>query len=132
MEHRLAQKLADKANKRRRGRGEAIAPVQIETVQVDYNDFDLNGDAYERVEAALDGKDVGLLVNNVGIGYEFPMWFHEVSDDRMEKMLRLNVSSVAYMTRIVLPGMVERKRGSILNISSRCVLLLFVRVVPSP
>lgn len=37
---------------------------------------------------------------------------------QVKSLLELNVTSTVYMTRIVLPGMVERKKGAIVNLSS--------------
>merc|ERR1711934_125659 len=62
--------------------------------------------------------DVGVLVNNVGISYEYPEYFAELSDDRVQKLIDLNVVATTWMTKFILPGMLERKRGVILSISS--------------
>jgi 17beta-estradiol 17-dehydrogenase / very-long-chain 3-oxoacyl-CoA reductase len=61
---------------------------------------------------------VGVLVNNVGISYPYTQYFHELDDERVEQLMTLNVHSTTWMTRIVLPGMISRKRGSIVNIGS--------------
>merc|ERR1712048_256195 len=56
--------------------------------------------------------------NNVGMSYDFPQFFTELTDSKVASLLKLNVESVTNMTRIVLPGMEKRSRGAIVNISS--------------
>jgi NADP-dependent 3-hydroxy acid dehydrogenase YdfG len=61
--------------------------------------------------------DIDLLLNNAGLalGLE-PAW--EVDLDDWETMVDTNVKGVMYATRAVLPGMVARNRGHIINIGS--------------
>lgn len=40
----------------------------------------------------------------------------------MKALLELNVNSTVWMTRLALPGMVERKRGAIVNFASAAAL----------
>lgn len=67
----------------------------------------------ERVasDAGLD-----LLVNNAGFGTIGE--FLKLDPDREEEEVRLNVIALQRLTRAALPGMVERKRGAIINVSS--------------
>uniref|UniRef100_A0A667HKX8 Very-long-chain 3-oxoacyl-CoA reductase n=1 Tax=Lynx canadensis TaxID=61383 RepID=A0A667HKX8_LYNCA len=60
------------------------------------------------------------IMNNVGVSYEYPEYFLDVPDldNTIKKLINVNVLSVCKMTRLVLPGMVERSKGAILNISS--------------
>lgn len=96
---------------------ERCPKVEVETLQVDFATF---GDAASlaKVHACLDAKDVGVLVNNVGRSYDHPMYYEELPEDEVRLLNQLNVTSVAHMTHIVLPGMKERRRGAIVNISS--------------
>lgn len=59
---------------------------------------------------------VGMLVNNAGIGLNSSFLGSKLADE--EQLLRLNVLAVMRLTHAVLPGMVERGRGDIVNISS--------------
>ena len=59
---------------------------------------------------------IELLVNNAGFGVVGEI--HQVEIDRMLQMIRLNVSALMELTYRVLPGMLERGHGSILNVSS--------------
>jgi 17beta-estradiol 17-dehydrogenase / very-long-chain 3-oxoacyl-CoA reductase len=86
------------------------------TLDIDYGNFDSS--ARSRVTNTLQHLNVGVLVNNVGISYPFTKYFNELDDDRVQQLITLNVDSTTWMTRIVLPGMLKRKRGAIVNISS--------------
>lgn len=90
--------------------------VQTKYVVCDYSNFDEKAQA--KVSNAIKDLDIGILVNNVGISYPFPMYFHELSDDDVAKLMEMNVASTTWMTKMVINGMVERKRGAIINISS--------------
>lgn len=39
------------------------------------------------MEKALKGLEVGVLINNVGVSYEFPMYFEELSDEQVRACL---------------------------------------------
>uniref|UniRef100_A0A4W2G3F2 Very-long-chain 3-oxoacyl-CoA reductase n=1 Tax=Bos indicus x Bos taurus TaxID=30522 RepID=A0A4W2G3F2_BOBOX len=60
------------------------------------------------------------IMNNVGMSYEYPEYFLDIPDldNTIKKLISVNVLSVSKMTQLVLPGMVERSKGVILNISS--------------
>lgn len=72
----------------------------------------------ERVETRLVQRDapVDLLVNNAGISLNTPFLHSTVEGE--ERLLRLNVHAVMRLTLAALPGMVERRRGEIVNVSS--------------
>jgi 17beta-estradiol 17-dehydrogenase / very-long-chain 3-oxoacyl-CoA reductase len=70
------------------------------------------------VKAALSGKDVGVLVNNVGVSYPHPKYFHELTDAELQGLTTLNVTSTVAMTRLALPAMLEKRKGAIVNMAS--------------
>jgi 3-hydroxy acid dehydrogenase/malonic semialdehyde reductase len=61
--------------------------------------------------------EVDLLVNNAGLALGIEP-AHRVALDDWEKMIATNVTGLTRMTRAILPGMVERGRGHIVNIGS--------------
>lgn len=78
---------------------------------------DLDKDAdLARVEGRLRSGDVDILVNNAGFGTNGA--FHEIDIAAEESMLRVNVRAVLHLTHAVLPSMLERGSGSIINVSS--------------
>jgi 17beta-estradiol 17-dehydrogenase / very-long-chain 3-oxoacyl-CoA reductase len=103
--------------------GEIIAKgysVEVKYIVCDYSKFDSTAKA--AVKKVLDELEIGVLVNNVGISYRYPLFFHELSDAEVTSLLMMNVDSTLWMTRMVLPGMITRKRGAVVNISSGSAL----------
>ncbi|XP_062197766.1 very-long-chain 3-oxoacyl-CoA reductase-like protein At1g24470 [Phragmites australis] len=87
--------------------------------------FDLAaGDALEmargvaRVAAAVEGRDVGLLVNNAGATYPCAAYFQEVEGRVWEPVVRVNIEAATRITRAVVPEMAARGRGAVVNVGS--------------
>lgn len=68
----------------------------------------------ERTTAELGPPD--LLVNNAGIETIAP--FATFDPDRIDEIVATNLTATMKLTRLVVPGMVERRRGHVLNVSS--------------
>jgi 17beta-estradiol 17-dehydrogenase / very-long-chain 3-oxoacyl-CoA reductase len=81
-------------------------------------DFTKEEGIYEKIEASIEGLEIGILVNNVGMAYDIFNFFTSFSRKFYKDMINCNVVSMINMTRIVLPQMVDRKKGLIINISS--------------
>jgi uncharacterized protein len=67
------------------------------------------------------GVDVDVLVNNAGYGLYGP--FLETSLDAELAMIQLNIVTLTELTKRLLPAMVARKRGRILNLASTAAFL---------
>ena len=94
-----------------------VAPkVSVKYIVCDYSKFDDKAKA--TVAKGIEGLEVGVLINNVGISYRYPMYFDELTDENVDQLLEMNIDSTVYMTRMVLPGMLARKKGAIVNLSS--------------
>jgi 3-hydroxy acid dehydrogenase/malonic semialdehyde reductase len=61
--------------------------------------------------------DVDILVNNAGLGLGLEP-AHEASLDDWETMIDTNCKGLVYVTRALLPGMVRRNRGHVVNLGS--------------
>jgi short-subunit dehydrogenase len=104
--------VARSGEKLSRLRGEL--KVRVETLPLDL----AAPDAAAKVLAFADSAsmDIDLLVNNAGVGTFGP--FAESDPDAELAQIRLNVSTLTHLTRLVLPGMLRRGRGRILNVAS--------------
>uniref|UniRef100_A0A8C8R880 Hydroxysteroid dehydrogenase like 1 n=1 Tax=Pelusios castaneus TaxID=367368 RepID=A0A8C8R880_9SAUR len=101
---------------------EAVAKDIAETYKVEtvvvVADFSKGREIYSSIKEALRDKDIGILVNNVGVFYAYPEYFSRLSEDKIWEIVNVNIAAANMMVHIVLPGMVERKRGAIVNVSS--------------
>lgn len=90
--------------------GERLLPITLDVTRS------------EDIPAALDAlppewREIDVLINNAGLalGTE-PAW--QCSLDEWETMIATNVKGLVAVTRAVLPGMVERHRGLVINLGS--------------
>lgn len=68
------------------------------------------------VKVLADFGKIDILINNAGIGMRKP--FAETSVDTIEEIMRTNYLGMVYCTHAVLPSMIARGSGHIVNISS--------------
>jgi len=87
-------------------------------------------DAPERAFAAATEElgPVDILVNNAATPRTAPV--HDLAPRHWDLGLRLNLTVPYLLTRLALPGMRQRRRGWIVNISSEGGLLLGERTIP--
>lgn len=84
--------------------------VEVAVVQAD-------SAACKPIKEALRGTDVGFLVNCVVQPSSFQNLLETPEQDLLESVNK-NIAFTTLMVRLVLPGMVERSRGAVVNISS--------------
>lgn len=117
----FARKLAERGYDllliaRRRDRLEQLAaelPVSCEIIQADLT----RDDQLERVAARLrEASNLELLVNNAGFGTMGR--FFETPLEGPDAMHRLHVMATMRLTHAALPGMVARRKGGVINVSS--------------
>ncbi|XP_028414382.1 inactive hydroxysteroid dehydrogenase-like protein 1 isoform X2 [Dendronephthya gigantea] len=91
--------------------------VKTMIIQVDFSG---GHEIYEPIAEKLEGFEIGVIVNNVGVAVPSISYLHEFSNEVLWKQINVNVMSAVMITRLLIPAMVERKKGVIINISS-CV-----------
>lgn len=106
---RSADKLAQLANELGRQSGQ---PVRVLVKDL------ADPKAPEEIVAELrrDGVRVDVLVNNAGFGARGPVASLDLR--RQLDMIQTNVTAPVHLARLLLPGMLERRRGGILNVAS--------------
>lgn len=92
---------------------------QVMYVNADVSDFAECETAFTAIQAQL--GEVDILVNNVGIspkrdGRALKVW--EMSPEEWDTVVSVNLSSAFYMTRLATPGMIQKREGRIINMSS--------------
>jgi len=88
--------------------------VKTAVIPTDVTQLDGLQELAARAEKELGPVD--LLVNNAGI--ERYSHYEEYGFEEIETIIRTNLVAAELLTRIVLPGMIERRRGHICNIAS--------------
>ena len=88
--------------------------IETKVIAVDFS----NADIYDVLRRDLCELQIGILVNNVGMTYGYPQYFHEISKETVGALINVNMLSMAVMTHIVLPRMLERNKGIIVNMGS--------------
>jgi len=94
---------------------EQLSSVPVLTVELDVRD-------YKAVEAMVAGlpeefKEIDVLVNNAGLALGLE-GAHKTNIQDWETMIDTNIKGLCYLTRCILPGMVDRNRGHIINMGS--------------
>lgn len=85
-------------------------------------------ETYNVIEKEMYGLEIGVLINNLGMSYPHPEYFLDLPHKEKIYMsiVHCNVVVVTNMCRILLPQMVVRGKGVIVNVAS------IVAVLPSP
>lgn len=91
-----------------------LAGVTVHVMPADLTDADAPRDLIARMTAQKLVPDV--LVANAGFGLYGP--FAENDEQRLRDLLQVNILAVTSLIRLVLPGMIERRRGRILTVAS--------------
>ncbi len=106
------------------GRGEAALQVAEKDiaahgVQTKYIVLDVGSrNDVEKIlaETLAHAAPVDILINNAGVGAFGG--FLEMAPEQWEQIIQVNLLGVYYVTRAILPGMIERNTGDIINIAS--------------
>ncbi|KAL0994329.1 hypothetical protein UPYG_G00120720 [Umbra pygmaea] len=104
--HAVAKEIEDKHGR------------QTHIIQTDFTE---GHHIYPAIAEALRDLEIGILVNNVGMNYsETLVHFLDIPnpEQRTTHVINCNILSVTQMTTLILPRMVEREKGLIINMSS--------------
>ena len=89
--------------------------IKTKVIELDVRNFEAVRRSFDDLED--DWKKVDVLVNNAGLARGFDKIF-EGSVSSWEEMIDTNVKGLLFVTRNVLPGMIDRNKGHIINIGS--------------
>lgn len=95
--------------------GEGVAAENLHLIELDVRNS-------QQVQTALSSlpepfNAVTILVNNAGLALGFTQ-AHKQTDEMIDAMIDTNVKGALYVIRAVVPGMLERSKGHIINVSS--------------
>jgi len=89
--------------------------INVLPLQLDIRDRNAVGNAINNLDEPW--KNIDILVNNAGLARGMNK-LYEDDIDGWEEMIDTNIKGLLYVTRAIVPGMVERKRGHVINIGS--------------
>ena len=89
--------------------------TEVHTLQFDVSDKNATLEAINALPP--DFSKIDLLINNAGNAHGLSK-IHEGSIDDWDAMMDINVKGLLYVTKAVLPGMVTRNEGFVINIGS--------------
>jgi len=108
--------LAARREKRLRKLSDELSEKsEIHIITLDVRDCESVRTALENLPTPF--REVEVLVNNAGLALGLER-AHEAHLTDWEEMVDTNIKGLMYCTRFILPGMVERNRGHIVNIGS--------------
>jgi len=90
--------------------------IQVRTIAVDFTE---DRSIYRRIAAELGDLEIGVLINNVGMCENYLEPFIDIAGEHViDNLINCNIVSVARMTHMLLPAMIQRRRGVIINVGS--------------
>ncbi|HSP48030.1 MAG TPA: SDR family oxidoreductase [Clostridiaceae bacterium] len=88
--------------------------IDIVTIARDLAETEAPRDIFDELQER--GIEIENLVNNAGVGTYGK--FHDTDIEDSLNLIDLNIRSLTYLTRLFLPGMIQKRRGRILNLGS--------------
>jgi len=88
--------------------------IKVYTIAKDLSLAGAAGEVYDEIHAQ--NITVDYLINNAGFG-DIGL-FADSDWEKQERMINLNITTLIHLTRLILPGMIERGSGKVLNVAS--------------
>lgn len=89
--------------------------VEVKWMAVDFAE---GAPIYDRIRRELEGLEIGMLVNNVGVIHDNPVPLEALSLQDLDQSLIVNVYPTIRLTHMLLPEMKRRRRGIVVNVTS--------------
>jgi 3-hydroxy acid dehydrogenase/malonic semialdehyde reductase len=107
---------------RRKDRLDTLGPQLVEAGAAEVHSFELDVRSREQVESSIrslpaEWQAIDILVNNAGLSRGLDKLYEGDPED-WDEMIDTNVKGMLYVTRSVVPGMIERNSGHIVNLGS--------------
>ena len=96
-------------------KSELETETEVETISFDVRDREAVFSTIDALPSVW--KPIDVLINNAGNAHGLAP-IHEGDPDDWDAMIDINVKGLLYLSKAVIPGMVERKRGHVVNIGS--------------
>ena len=88
--------------------------IKVHTIDKDLSVAHASREVYNEIKEK--GISVYYLINNAGFG-DYGL-FAECDWEKQERMINLNITALAYLTRLILPDMIAMGGGKIMNLAS--------------
>ena len=93
---------------------------QVVTIKTDFQDCSLKG--YEDLKRSIyaDNRDIGILINNVGVYTRDFVGFEKEKESMLKALIDVNITPAVMLTRAIVPSMIRNKGGTglVVNVSS--------------
>ena len=113
--HGVKEQLEQLAHTNQNNVAHTNHPNRIEVIEIDF--ATAKQESLNAFTAMLTTHDIAVLINNVGMATPLG-YFTELDPKAMAALCEVNMRSCLLMTRLVLPLIVRRKSGGIVNLSS--------------
>lgn len=90
--------------------------AKVETIAIDFSKPTESD--YSKFEAHLQGKQIAILINNVGQSHSIPVEFKDTEREEIENIINVNCQATLRITSLVIPQMLPNKKGLILTMGS--------------
>ncbi|EPY26693.1 beta-keto reductase, partial [Strigomonas culicis] len=97
---------------------EDVKKAGVEGLAIPFDFSTATSADYDKLFKELDKIDVAVLVNNVGVNYDYTNYFDEVDLETDLRLLKVNTEATVRMTKYVVPKMKAKRAGAILCLGS--------------